>query len=345
MATRVSSLDVWTPKIRDVVRRRLPADFEITFAQTYDRQEQAALVASADMVLTGLAPVTGDMIRASPSLRMIQKWGVGFEKIDLAAAREAGVVVAITAGANAGTVAEHAIMLMLAVLRRLSMLDRSMREGRWLFNEMRERCFQVRGKTVGLLGFGHIGRMVARKLAGFDVSIIYHDPVRPGDDVERSLGATAVAYADLLARSDILSLHLPGGGANANLIDARAFAQMKDGAVLINTARGDIVVEADLRAALDSGKLMGAGLDVYAAEPPRRGPLADYDQVVLTPHTAGSVFDNVENVAEHAFGNMLAVLRGERLRAADAVVAADAVIAAEEPEFRARSLGDGERTG
>jgi phosphoglycerate dehydrogenase-like enzyme len=325
MKVHVSCLDVWTPTIQSEVRKRLPSDYTIRFASSYDPAEQSALAAEADVILTGWAEVTSAMVRAASRLRMIQKWGIGVDRIDLDAAWERAIVVAITAGGNAHPVAEHAIMLMLAVFRRLSFVDRAMREGRWLFAEMRERCFQLRGKKVGLLGFGNIGRAVACKLAGFEVEILYADPVPAPGDVERALAATRVPLEELLTRSDIVSLHLPGGGANRHLIDAAALRRMKKGAVLINTARGAIVDETALVEALRDGHLMGAGLDVYDPEPPEMGAaLVGFDQVVLTPHTAGSVLDNVGNVARHAFANMERIFRGEALAAADLVVAPEA---------------------
>jgi D-3-phosphoglycerate dehydrogenase len=319
---RVSCLDVWTARIQEEVRACLPSGFSIRFARSYDPDEQRLLAAEADFLLTGWAEVTGAMMAASPRLLMIQKWGVGIDRIDLEAAEREGVAVAVTAGANASAVAEHANMLMLAVFRRLSFVDRATREGRWVFAEMRERCFQLRGKTVGLLGFGHIGRAVARKLAGFEVSLVYCDPVAPDLAIERALAAKRVSLDELLATSDVVSLHLPGGGANRHLIGPKAFGRMKEGAILINTARGDVVDPTALCEALRSGRLMGAGLDVFDPEPPSpQAELLSFDQVVLTPHTAGSVLDNVGNVARHAFGNMLTFWRGEALPPADVVVA------------------------
>lgn len=321
-AFAIASLDVWTPKIQALVRGCLPDGFAIRFASSYDAAEQAGLVAGADFVLTGWAEVTARMLAAAPRLRLIQKWGIGVDRIDLAAAERAGIPVAITAGGNASVVAEHTVMLMLAVYRRLSLVDRALREGRWLFADMRERCFSLKAKRVGLIGFGHIGRMVAAKLAGFEVEVVYHDPVRADPGTEQRLAAKPVPMDELLATSDVVSLHLPGGPPNAGLIDRAALAAMKPGAVLVNAARGDLVDEEALLEALRAGHLMGAGLDVYEPEPPRAdNPLLALDQVVVTPHTAGSVIDNVENVARHAFGNMERVLRGEPLRPADVIVA------------------------
>ncbi|MFP1632728.1 2-hydroxyacid dehydrogenase [Zhengella sp. ZM62] len=318
---KVATLDVWTPRIRDIVRAALPDGFEIEFAQSYDPGEQTALVRDADFVLAGWAEVTGDMIRQAPRLRLIQKWGIGVDRIDLRTAEEEGVAVAIAAGSNASPVAEHAIMLMLAVYRRLAEVDAALRQGDWLFPKMRERCFQLRGKTVGLIGFGHIGRMVARKLAGFDVEIVYYDPVRAGPAVESDLRARLVDRDTLLERSDIVSLHYPGGEENRHSIEAASLARMKPGAVLINTARGELVDEAALCAALATGHLMGAGLDTFDPEPPTRDArILGFKQVVLTPHTAGSVVDNVEGVARHVFANMVRFLDGQDVAEADRVV-------------------------
>lgn len=318
---KIASLDVWTVRVQEIVRDALLPGYEIDFADSYDPAHQTALVAGADIVLTGWAAVTEEMIRAAPRLRLIQKWGIGVDRIDLDAAARANVAVAIAAGSNANPVAEHTVMLMLAVYRRLAEVDRSMREGRWIFEQMRDRCHSLRGKTVGLVGFGNIGQTVARKLAGFEVKVIYHDTRRLDPAREAALGATWVHFEQVLDTSDIVSLHRPGGTGTTALIDAAAMARMKPGAILINTARGDLVDEAALCQALECGHLMGAGLDVFAQEPPHPcGPLTRFDQVVLTPHTAGSVIDNIGPVAAHVFGTIDAILHDRPIAEADRVL-------------------------
>jgi D-3-phosphoglycerate dehydrogenase len=318
---RVACLDVWAPAVCDVVRRTAPAELELRFAQSYDDAEQLALVEHADVLLPGWAAVTEPMLRHAKQLRMIQKWGIGVDRIDVDAARALGIPLAITAGSNAGPVAELAIGLMLAVYRRIPYVDRAMRDGRWPKAEMRETCFQLTGKTIGLVGFGNIGRMLARRLRGFDAHVIYHDARRADAETERALDVTQVPLAQLLADSDIVSLHAPFTPDTARMIDAAALARMKAGAVLINTARGELVDEAALHAALMSGKLRGAGLDAFDPEPPAPdNPLLALDNVVVTPHAGGGVFDNVENVARHALGNVVRFLRGEPLAAADVVI-------------------------
>lgn len=322
MATyTIACLDVFAAAVQAAIRGVAPAEFEINFAKTYDAGEQLGLVADADFLLVGGAPVSAAMIEQAKRLKFIQKWGIGVDKIDVAAARKAGIPLAITAGANAGPVAELAIGLMLAVYRRIPFADRNLREGVWLKPEMRSWCYQLDGKTIGLLGFGAIARMAAHRLRGFDAKIIYYDVNRAERVTERALQATYVSFDELLRRSDILSIHVPLTAATRHIINREAIAKMVDGAVIINTARGGIVDEDALCDALEAGKLRGAGLDSFEIEPlPVTSRLAKLDRVVLTPHAGGGVFDNVANVAEHALGNIGKFLRGEPLSPLDVVV-------------------------
>jgi D-3-phosphoglycerate dehydrogenase len=322
----VSCLDVFTDAVQGAIRGVAPAGFEFRFARSYDPAEQMDLVASADFILVGGATLSREMIERAGRARLIQKWGIGVDKIDLATARRLGVPVAITAGANASPVAELAVGLMLAVYRRIALADRKMREGSWVKAEMRSWCYQIDGKTVGIVGFGAIGRMVAHRLRGFDAKIIYYDIVRPPQILERSLRATYVPFEELIAQSDILTLHTPLTDLTNSLINADVIGRMKPGAVLINTARGEIVDEAALEHALVSGRLRGAGLDTFMVEPIRQDhAFLKLDNIVLTPHAGGGVFDNVENVARHALGNMVKMLEGVELTAADVIVPAGGI--------------------
>lgn len=321
MSHFVACLDVWAPAVRAVVRQVAPPELDLHFATSYDDAEQFGLMERAEIVLAGWAQVTEPMLARAPRLRMIEKWGIGVDRIDVEAVRRRNIPLAITAGSNAGPVAELAIALMLGVYRRLAQVDSALRRGQWLKAEMRGLCYQLTGKTVGLLGFGNIGRTVARRLRGFEVRVIYFDSSRASADVETALGAQWVPLAELLAESDILSLHAPFVPETAKIINAEAIAAMKTGAVLINTARGELVDEAALYDALVAGKLRGAGIDAFETEPPPPDhPLLALDQVLATPHVGGAVFDNVDNVARHAIGNILKFLRGEALAPADVVV-------------------------
>jgi phosphoglycerate dehydrogenase-like enzyme len=309
---------VFDPFAQGVMNRIVPANLELSYAERPEDMTEVMLTES-DMLLV-VAPVTDEMMAKAKHVRFIQKWGTGYEKIDVAAAARHGITVAITAGANANTVAEHAITLMLAAMRRIVFADRALREGRWIPSELRPVSQRVYGKTVGIIGFGNIGKAVARQLRGFDCKILYYKRGGPVAD-EAALGARYVGLDELYAQSDVVTLHCPGGAANGGMIDKVAIAKMKRGAVLINVARGELVVEEDLVAALEGGQLSAAGLDVFAEEPLRPGSgLRGLDNVVLTPHSAGSLVDDIAIMAGHSFENMLAFQRGERIRAADLVV-------------------------
>ena len=321
MSHYVACLDVWAPAVRQVVQRVAPPELDLHFATSYDDAEQMALVRNAEVIFAGWAAVTRPMLEHAHKLRMIEKWGIGVDRIDVEAARQLKIPVAITAGSNAAPVSELAVGLMLAVYRRIAHMDRSLRQGLWLKSEMRETCYQIAGKTVGLYGFGNIGRKVAQRLMGFECDIIYYDARRADIETEQRLRVRYVERDDLFAQSDILTLHAPFIPETAHVINARTIASMKDGAMLINTARGELVDEEALLQALLSGKLRGAGLDAFAIEPVEPGnPLLTLDQVVATPHIGGAVFDNVENVARHAIGNIMRVLNGEPLAPQDVIV-------------------------
>lgn len=309
-----------------VIRKLAPDGFELTFAE---RPEDVtpAMLAAVDILLT-VAPVTDEMMRNAPRLRFIQKWGTGYEKIDTAAAARHGITVAITSGVNADTVAEHTIALMLTVMRNVVVADRALRAGRWIPGELRPKSQRLFGKTVGIVGFGNIGKALARQLRGFSCNVLYFK--RGGRLADEA--AYGASYADLdalYAQSDVVTLHCPGGAQNRHMINRTAFAKMKPGAVFINVARGELVVEDDLVAALTGGKLSGAGLDVFAEEPLRPGsPLRALDNVVLTPHSAGSLMDDIAIMTAHSFDNMRAFLDGARIRSADLIVDPEAPRAA-----------------
>lgn len=322
MGLIVACLDVWAEAVRREVQRVAPTDWTLRFAQTYEPDHQQALAADADVLLPGFAPVNEALLAAAPSVRWVHKWGIGIDSIDLAALRRRGIGLAITSGANSQPVAELALALILAVNRRIPYVNRVMRLGQWPTPQMRETCYQIQGKTIGLLGFGQIGQRLARLLYGFEVRIVYHDTRRADRDLERSLRAEPASLSDVFAQSDILSLHLPLTDATRHVINAQSLATMKPGSVLINTSRGALVDEVALHAALLSGHLRGAGLDAFDPEPPSPdNPLLQLEQVVLTPHAGGGVFDNVEHVARHAFGNIARWARGEVVLAPDLILA------------------------
>jgi D-3-phosphoglycerate dehydrogenase len=321
-------LDVHEPEIRAVIAGECPPSVELRMVTSPTPHEQLALAEGATFFIGGITPIPASLMDVAPGLRLIQKWGIGVDKIDLRAARARGIPVAITAGANAGPVAEFTLLLMLAVLRRLPHREAQLRGGEWnrARGDTRLQARQLSGKLVGLVGLGAIGRQVAKRLQPFDVEVRYFDIRRPTPAEERALGVRFQELDALLPEADIVSLHVPYTAATRGMLSRERIARLRRGAIVINTARGEVVDESALAEALVAGHLGGAGLDVFGGEPPPPDhPLLRIRApgLVLAPHVAGSVFDNVANVARHAFRNVQRVLDGQPLLPADLVQAED----------------------
>lgn len=308
MRLRVLAHFIPGPKVIDFVApesdwldiRWCAADDDTTF-----RRE----LADAEVIWHVLRPLSGEELRGGPRLRLVQKFGVGINTIDVGAATECGIAVANMPGANAASVAEGAVLLMLAVLRRLVPLDRSTRQGSgWPTDpDLGEHCRDIGGCTVGLVGYGSIARRVAGIVSAMGANVVHtstRDDGRPG---WRSL-------PELLAEADVVSLHVPLTAATAGLIDRAGLARMKPGAVLVNTARGPIVDETALTEALASGRLAGAGLDVFAVEPVSPdNPLLGLDNVVLTPHVSWYTADTMQRYLSAAVDNCRRLRDGQPL--------------------------------
>lgn len=255
----------------------------------------------------GHARVTRALLEALPALSVISRRGVGYERVDLEAARDLGRVVTIAAGGNDASVADHALGLMLAVGRRFRESQALMEDGKWSIL-MGSDLYR---KTVGVIGLGRIGRSLVQRLSGFEAQVLVHTP-RP----DPTLGAVSfVGLDDLLARSDYVSIHAPLTPATKFLIDAAAIERMKPSAILVNTARGGLVQDADLLAALERGRLAGAGLDVFASESdpaflPVTSKLLTLPNVVATPHAGASSREGLDRTNLIAAQSVLTVLDG-----------------------------------
>ncbi|GGM36343.1 phosphoglycerate dehydrogenase [Dactylosporangium sucinum] len=251
-------------------------------------------------------PFPADVLRSAPDLCVIARVGVGTDSIDLAAASSRGVVVTTTPGANESVVADHTVALLLAAVRRVVENDASIRSGEW--NRVGDLTpFDLSGRTIGLVGLGTIGGEVARRLAGFDVEVLFTDPA-----VATHGAATRVPIDELLRRSDIVSLHVPLTGTNRHLIGRPELASLRRGAILVNTSRGGLVDEDALVDALRSGHLAAAALDVFEVEPPRDRRLAALPNVVLSPHIAGLSPGSIQEMTRRATRSVLRVLAGDR---------------------------------
>jgi len=255
--------------------------------------------------------VTTELLARCPELLCVSSSGAGYDTVDVAACTAAGVAVVNQAGGNAVSVAEHTLGLMLGVSRRMLEGDRRMRRE---VGYSREDVMghEVRGKTVGLVGIGEIGRRVAALAHAFGMEVIATDPLLSTQEIEKR-GARAVPMDELLARSDFVSLHCPRDASTLKMMNASAFSRMKKGAVFITTARGGIHDEAALVQALRSGHLAGAGVDVWDQEPPPLDhPLLSMDNVFATFHVAGVTHESRRNVATIAADQIAGLLRGER---------------------------------
>jgi lactate dehydrogenase-like 2-hydroxyacid dehydrogenase len=302
--------------LRRLVLSYFPADeFEID-RMTYlsPEAEQKTKLAWAEVVL--FAPgrfLSDDVLASAKSTRLLQLWSSGYDKFNLAGAKRLGLTVANNGGANANSVAEHAVLLMLAVYKSVPDSHRRTVTGSWAGNNHGLDMFTLRGKTVGMVGFGNIGQSVARIVRGFEAKAVYFDVRRASPERERELAATYLSFDELIATSDIVTLHLHANKDTADIISADTFARMKKGAVLINVSRAALVDQAGLLRALTDGTLHGAGLDVYPEEPTRPGdPILTLPHVVATPHMAGSTRDAYHSALTTAVENFRRVARGER---------------------------------
>lgn len=316
----VACLDVYDDTVRDVIRRCAPEGWTIKLADSYDDLHQKNLLAGAQIILTGWASVPAWMFDA-PDLRLVQKFGAGYDKIDLKAARVKGISVAVASGMNADPVSELVVLLALGLYRKFRYLDETIRAGLWVKSEMRAKAYSLRDKNFAILGLGAIGKAVSKRVQAFGANVIYHNPVPLGAHEETTLNVRYCTFDELIATADVLSLHLPLTSDTHGLIDAVQLSRMKPSAILINTARGGLVVESDLVYALRHGGLQGAGLDVFENEPLAKDhALLGLDNVMLTPHIGGAVFDNVQNMATHCFNNMKLFAAGQPLPPADVIV-------------------------
>lgn len=253
-----------------------------------------------------------DVMRAAEGCLLIQQPSVGYQHIDIDAAAEAGIPVANVAGANAIAVAEHTIMAALMLLKKLVMQHEKTRASEWAQDEMATHgVFELYGKTIGIIGMGRIGREVAVRARPFGCAMVYYDVVRLPVEDEQELGVSARGLDELLAEADVVTLHAPLTPETEGMLNEERLAMMKPGAVLVNVARGGLVDESALAAALAEGRLAGAAVDVFSEEPvAASNPLLSAPNTVLTPHTAGATNESRLRIIGVAMDNVTAVLEG-----------------------------------
>jgi phosphoglycerate dehydrogenase-like enzyme len=295
----------------DIARELAPSGFDTVIARSGSPEFNAALADAEYIVGLGEVKMDDAFYKSAPKLKLVQLLSAGYDRVDIEAARRAGVPVCNNGGANAIAVAEHAILLMLAVCRRLTWLHEMVKSGRWRGNDVASvRLYELHGRTLGIIGLGNIGKKVARLAQGFGMAVQYFDTARLSEDAADALGVKFRLFNEVLRTSDIVSLHVPLTPQTTHLIDKRALTRMKRSAYLINTARGPVVDEAALAWALQHHLLAGAALDVYEHEPAVHPDLLSLENVLLVPHLASGTTETRTAMADLAADNVLAVLAG-----------------------------------
>ncbi|MDR2055338.1 MAG: phosphoglycerate dehydrogenase [Desulfovibrio sp.] len=257
-------------------------------------------IADCEGIILGVDPLNAEVLAAAPLLRAVARYGVGLDNVDLAVCKTRGIAVSRTVGANSNAVADYAFGLMLAVARKTTLMDRRCREKDW----RKITGIDMYGKILGIIGFGAVGKCVAERARGFSMRVLVHDPVFDAQ-AAAELGAESADVDAICREADFITLHTPLDDATRNLINSRRLAMMKTTAVLVNTARGGLIDEAALLAALREGRIYGAGLDVFAKEPPPDQGWYNLDNVVLGSHCAASTNGATETMGTMAVDNLL----------------------------------------
>jgi phosphoglycerate dehydrogenase-like enzyme len=271
-------------------------------------------IADADYLMGFIGTISTEALMAAKRLRLVQLMSVGYDKFNLDGARQRRLPVSVNGGANAISVAEHAIMLMLNTLRHVTELDANVRAGVWGGGPAsRFRLYEIWSSTIGIVGMGRIGQQVAQRLQGWSANLVYYDPYRLAPERERELNVTYMDLDDLLKAADAVTVHVPYSADTHHLIDDRRLRLMKRSAVIVNTSRGVLIDEQALVKALREGVIGGAGLDVFEQEPcPPGHPIYDIPNTCLTPHLAGPTWQSWPRRFENCFANIARVQRGEK---------------------------------
>jgi len=278
-----------------------------TTGKPLDSTQVAKMLEGIDGYIAGLDMIDRQAFQSAKQLKVIARYGVGVDGVDLDTAREKGIIVTNTPGANSVSVAELTLGLILALARQIPAASKATQNGTW----PRLAGISLEGKTIGILGFGAIGKQLARRLSGFDCRILAYDPF-PSNDFAREHRVGMVDQETVITQADFLSLHLPLLPGTRNLVNHEFLMKMKPGAFIINTSRGEVIHEADLLEALDNHHIRGVALDAFAKEPPDpQHPLLKYPNVIATPHLGAQTDGATNKMGWDALEDCLRVLRGE----------------------------------
>lgn len=298
----------------EILEKACPKGFVVKTLDELSYQQLIKEAVDADYFLvSGRLPIDKDVLDVAKKLKMIQRTGVGIDMLDKENIKKKGIPVYVNAGVNARSVAEHTMMLILATLKRLPQINNQVHNGIWKKQLSGVSTLELYGKTVGIVGMGHVGRLVASMLRPFGANLIYTDIVRRSECEEKELGLTYYnSFIELLPQVDILTLHCPMVTENIEALNANTIALMKKGSIIINTARGKLINPDALYDALISGRLKAAALDTHYVEPIKEGyKLAELDNVILTPHIGGLSFEAFHQMMKDAVENIVAFEEGK----------------------------------
>lgn len=298
----------------EILKSVVPDSFtvETLHESSYDCLLRQA--ADADYLLvSGRLPIDEGVLTAAKRLKMIQRTGVGTEMLDVEAIKAHGIPVYVNAGVNAQSVAEHTLTLMLATLKRLPQINAQTHNGVWKKQQVGVTTRELKGKTVGLVGMGNIGRLVAAMLKPFGANVVYTDVFRQNEEVEANLDLTyCESFEAMISQCDLLSFHCPLTKENNEILDKETIVKMKQGAIVVNTARGKLINPDDLYDALKTGHLSAAALDTHYEEPLKEGyKLVELDNVILTPHIGGLSHEAFHQMMKDAVENIVAFENGK----------------------------------
>lgn len=296
----------YSNKVLKVVENELPQGFNFISLENASKEELVKKAKLADYFLaSGRVAIDKEVIASASKLKMIQRTGVGTDTLDLKTLNERNIPVYVNAGVNSFSVAEHTILLILSVLRRINTIDTGLKAGIWQKNEIGIECRSLNNKIIGLIGVGNIGKNVVKMLQPFGVKILYFDLFRLNEHEEHLMNIQFCELKDLLKKVNILSLHCPLTAQTRGIIGFNEIAIMQSGSYIINTGRGSLIDESALIQALQTGHIRGAGLDVFSKEPvDKDNTLLTLDNVVLTPHVGGLTLETFSKMMRDAFDNI-----------------------------------------
>ena len=312
MSRIVFSPNILPKEFVELAKGMAPSGFELVIAD-FPKPEFMDAMKTAEYFVGFVRGGFDDAFYKNASkLKLVQLISAGYDRVDIEAARRAKVLVANNGGANAVSVAEHTMLLILATMKKLHDLHASCMAGKWRVGDLDgNRLFELEGKTLGIIGLGNIGKKVARRAQAFGMDVIYYDIVRLTEDQEDALGVRFALFDEVMRQADVVSLHTPLTPLTKNMMDARAFGLMKPTAFFVNTCRGPVVDEEALFQALVTNTIMGAGLDVMAQEPPPADhKFFNLKNITITPHMAGPTVENWNRAFRNAFDNIQRVAAG-----------------------------------